>query len=120
MPPEKGYGSLVEPIWDVIDIYEGPEVFLATFGQVQRERGLLYAAHFCQSEVCNGGFRQFFSNSTGVLAPEALEGFKAIGQAQVASLVGEAMQTFGSPYVRERKARQAILERLPSNSFETS
>jgi hypothetical protein len=22
--------------------------------------GLLYAAHFCQSEVCNGGFTQFF------------------------------------------------------------
>jgi Domain of unknown function (DUF4375) len=27
----------------------------------------------CQSEVCNGGFDQFFYNGTGVLAPEAAE-----------------------------------------------
>jgi hypothetical protein len=74
------YWSLIEPVWDEIEIYSGPEEFSRTFAGVPRSAGLLFAAHFCQSEVCNGGFNQFFSNSTGVLAPEAIEGFKAIGQ----------------------------------------
>ena len=118
MALEKGYWSLVDPIWEVVKIYDGPEAFLATFGKVQRECGLLYAAHFCQSEVCNGGFDQFFFNSTGVLAPEALEGFAVIGQPQIQSLLSQAMSILGSPYVREREARQYALERLPADSFE--
>lgn len=66
---------------------------------------MLYVAHFCRSEVCNGGFTQFFSNSTGVLAPEAVEGFVAIGQPGLASAVQRAMDMPGSPYQRDRRAR---------------
>jgi hypothetical protein len=103
---------------EVINIYDGPEVFLETFGQVPREIGLLYAAAFCQVEVCNGGFGQFFGNSTGVLAPEAVEGFVAIGQPQIAEIVREAMAQFGSPYPRERGIREDALALLPKNSFD--
>jgi len=39
----------------------------------------LYCGHRCQSEVTNGGLYQFFSNTTGLLAPEALFGFREIG-----------------------------------------
>jgi Domain of unknown function (DUF4375) len=88
----------LDSIWDVINIYDGPEAFLATFNQVSREAGLLFAANFCQSEVCNGGFRQFFFNSTGVLAPEAVDGFAAIGQVQVGNLLEQAMALLGAPY----------------------
>jgi hypothetical protein len=68
------YWDLVEPVWDEINIYDGPDVFLETFQKVPLKIGYLYAVHFCQSEVCNGGFGQFFFNSTGVLAPEAVRG----------------------------------------------
>ncbi|WP_321477388.1 DUF4375 domain-containing protein [uncultured Paludibaculum sp.] len=115
---EKGYWSIVEPIWDAMNIYGGPEVFLATFRQVQRDAGLLYAAHFCQSELCNGGFNQFFFNSTGVLAPEALEAFEAIGQIQIANILAQAMASFGSTYLRDRQQRRAALDRLPADCFE--
>jgi hypothetical protein len=110
-------GSLYS-IWDVINIYDGPGVFLTTLNQVSRETGLLFAAHSCQSEVCNGGFRQFFCNSTGVLAPEAVDGFTAIGQVQLGNLLRQAMALLGSPYIREREARQAALDLLPPGRFE--
>src|SRR6185437_8863594 len=106
------------PIWDAINIYDGPEVFLTTLNHVSREAGLLFAAYFCQTEVCNGGFHQFFFNSTGVLAPEAVDGFTAIGQVQVANLLARAMTLLGSPYIRERDARQAALVLLPPGRFE--
>jgi hypothetical protein len=59
MEPGERYCNAIEPIWDTIEI-DSPESFQSTFSRVPAELGLLYAAHFCQSEVCNGGFAQFF------------------------------------------------------------
>jgi hypothetical protein len=102
---------------EVINIYDGPEIFLDTFAQVRRDVGLLYATAFCQVEVCNGGLRQFFGNSTGVLAPEAVEGFLAIGQPKTADIVSRAMAHFGEPYPRDRNTRKDLLWKLPENIF---
>jgi anti-anti-sigma factor len=41
-----GYWSIVEPVWDAINIYDGPEVFAQTFASAPRASGLLFAAHF--------------------------------------------------------------------------
>jgi hypothetical protein len=107
--PGDRYGSLVKPVWGSISIYDGPETFLRQFRAVRPEVGHLFAAHWCQSEVRNGGLHQFFSNSTGVLAPEALEGFRAMGLSEWADILAEAMRFFGSPYPRQQSDR---LERL--------
>ena len=108
-----GYWTVIEPYWEVVDIYAGPTEFLETFSAVPREAGLLLAAHWCQSEVCNGGFHQFFTNSTGVLAPEALEGFAALGRLDLAELLKSAMSFFGADYPREHEARcRALSGRL--------
>jgi hypothetical protein len=63
------YWDLVEPIWDEISIYDGAEQFLQDFEKTDERPGILFAAHWTQSEVMNGGLGQFFNNSTGVLAP---------------------------------------------------
>src|ERR1700733_12120442 len=111
MEPGENYWSVLDPVWDKINI-DTPETFTQTFGDVSRSVGLLYAAHFCQSEVCNGGFTQFFWNSTGVLAPEAVDGFIAIRQAKVASVVQRAMKMLGEPFHRDRSGRWRALETL--------
>jgi len=74
--PGERYWRLIKPFSRELSIYDGPEVFLYQFRQLPPEVGHLLAAHRCQSEVRNGGFHQFFSNSTGVLAPEALAAFR--------------------------------------------
>jgi hypothetical protein len=50
----------------------------------------LYAAHWCISNVDNGGLLQFFWNSTGILAPEAREGFTIAGLKDLARVLEEA------------------------------
>lgn len=105
------YWKAVEAVWTSISIYDGPAVFLQQYRRVKPEVGLLFAAHWLYSEVCNGGFHQFFSNSTGVLAPEAARGFRAIGLQDSADLIEKAMQWFGEPYPRERVER---IDRLGS------
>jgi hypothetical protein len=112
------YWSLVEPVWLQLNCSweDGWEEFVRQFGAIRTEVGHLYAAHWCQSEVCNGGFHQFFSNSTGLLAPEALEGFRAIGLAEWAEILNAGMKYFGSLYPRERDQRD---EHLPSRQNTT-
>ena len=56
------------------------------------------------------GLGQFFSNSTGVLAPEAAEGFEEIGMPNCASILRRSMQFFGDPYPRDRLMREQKLE----------
>jgi hypothetical protein len=113
------YWAVIDPYWHAINI-DSPEVFESTFNQVPRSVGLLYAAHFCQSEVCNGGFTQFFWNSTGVLGPEAVEGFKAIGQQKVADVVRRAMHLLSDPYARSRTDPWRALERLAEGTRDRS
>jgi hypothetical protein len=105
------YWSLVEPVWLRLNQSwdEGPDEFLRLFRSIQPEVGHLYAAHWCQSEVRNGGFHQFFSNTTGLLAPEALAGFLAIGARDWATILAEAMEYFGTPYPRDRDKRHECL-----------
>jgi Domain of unknown function (DUF4375) len=102
---------------DLIDIYKGPEVFLRTFASVDQNIGLLYAAHFVQSEVCNGGFKQFFGNSTGVLAPEAIRGFELIGMTETAQVVRVGTVLLGEPYPRDRAYRKTVLSQVSNEEL---
>ena len=112
MKPGELYWSLVDPIWDRVSIYDGPEVFLDQVNKVSEVQKYLFAAHWCQSEVRNGGLHQFFSNDTGVLAPEALEAFHLLGLEQCATALARAMAFFGDVYPRERSERAEALDAL--------
>ncbi len=108
--PGDAYWAKIEPIWKEISIYDGEDTFLERFKCVQPKIGDLFAAHWCQSEVRNGGFHQFFVNATGVLAPEAAAGFRAIGMPRCAAIVTEAMGFFDDPYPRDQGDRQEALD----------
>jgi hypothetical protein len=53
---------------------------------------MLYTTQALDGEVHNGGFNQYFSNSHGELAKEALAGLTAIGASEHAKLLGEAIE----------------------------
>lgn len=107
-----GYWQVLEPYWDRIDIYNGPEQFLATYGEVPLVVQTLFAAHWCESEVSNGGLHQLFMNPTGVLAPEAVQAFRKLGLQDAAEVVKRAMGFFGVPYPRQQQDRVDRLETL--------
>jgi len=111
-PPGSVYWSALEPYWDSISIYDGGEEFQSELRAVPALVQTLFAAHWCSSEVCNGGLKQLFTNSTGVLAPEAVMAFRALGMPALADVLSEAMKVFGSSYSREREVREEQLEKL--------
>jgi hypothetical protein len=100
----ESYWDVLEPYWSRLSI-DNPEAFLASAAAAPRAVVMLYAAHFSQSEICNGGFLQFFWNSTGVLAPEACESFPAMGMPQLGAVVHFAVSRLGMPYPRRREDR---------------
>ena len=106
--------SSLWPISDVpsqhISIYDSPEVFLTEYGAAEPVHQTVFAACRFQGEILNGGLAQFFGNSTGVLAPEAVQALEVLGMPRLAKKLREAMDWFGSPYPRERELRQAKLE----------
>ena len=117
MEPNR-FEHLLKEAYEKIEFHEGQEVFFTTFRSVDREAALLYAANWCQYEICNGGFDQFFSNSTGILAPEAIQGLNLLGMHQTAALVQLACSRLPEPYPRERQKRQACLAIMPKNDFD--
>lgn len=110
MPEE--YWKLVEPLWDQIRINDASEKFLRDFGNAPERPRALFAAHWTQSEAMNGGLGQFFSNPTGILAPEAVEAFRVIGMPQTSAVLLDAMAFFGDPYPRDRAKRQEVFDQF--------
>ena len=103
---------VIEPYCEAVSIHDGPLVFLDGFERLPEAARHLLAIWWCDAEICNGGFHQFFSNSTGVLAPEAAEGFRAVGLIECAELVESAIAMFHEPYPRDRAARNKVLQTL--------
>ena len=118
MKPGELYWSYVDPIWDHVSIYDGPAVFLDQVSRVSELQKHLFAAHWAQSEVRNGGLHQFFSNDTGVLAPEAVEAFRIMGLESCATALARAMSFFGDVYPRDRSTREDALDALENRDPE--
>jgi hypothetical protein len=109
MAEDTGYWQLLEPHWSKLGNYRTAADWAAIVKLYPRPIILLYATHFCQSEVRNGGLLQFFQNSTGVMAPEAVEGYDEIKMPLLAETLQIAMSMLGEGYPRDRSEREFAL-----------
>jgi hypothetical protein len=115
--PGELYMAALQPVWKVLRLGDG-EAYVRKLRSVRPELRHLFAVHWCDAEVCNGGFHQFYTNPTGVLGPEAAEGFAAIGLAACAELVQRTLRFFGSPFPREQARRLQMLPSAPGQERE--
>ncbi len=103
------YPRVYAPHYDSFTFYEGRERWLESTAAAPREAVLLYSLHWLHLEVHNGGFWQYFFNSTGTSYPEALEGYRAIGMPEVAAIIGKAAAKLGEPYPFEVERRRELV-----------
>ena len=101
----QSYWEVIEPLFKMIDTGNDSESFSASILSLSRSSVLLFSAHMALAEVHNGGFLQLFWDETGVLVPEAIEGFTAIGMPTMAAMLQEAAQPLGNQYPRNRDDR---------------
>ena len=73
-----------------------------------------------EAEVNNGGFAQYFENSAGNYAVGTPDALRSVGAPEMASLVEQAMQTFGpSGPPADRDARAKAIQALPASARES-
>lgn len=104
--------AIIQPVWSYADIYGSLEDYESSLVQFSTPQRLAFAIHWYASEVNNGGHDQFFFNSTGIVWPDALEGFRAIGAEKAFAILFEAASRFDVKPSRERDLRIEQLERV--------
>jgi hypothetical protein len=90
----------------------------STRSDVPRDIQLLWAASYGKSDIANGGFHQFFTNPTGVFAPEMIEWLSRADLPQTAAVMKQAIAKFGKVFPRARHARQEFLAAFEGDSQE--
>lgn len=92
---------------------------LGAFTQAER---FVYAVEAMQREVNNGGWEQFFRNSSGALAYDLVPALQAIGSKENRSIAERAVRLFGKPPSLGDEDRTKHLDKLTrggNNPWET-
>ena len=111
------YWSLLEPYWGAIS-FEDADSFLTAYAELPDRSRHLFATHWLYSEVCNGGFHQFFTNPAGIVAPEAVVGFQALNLLDLAEISANAMNFFQPSFPRDQILRIKLLESYAESANE--
>jgi len=88
---------------------------LASFTQAER---FVYAIEGMQREVNNGGWNQFFFNSSGALAFDLVPALEAMGSKQNLSIARRAVELFGKPASLGEDDRAKHLVKITKDSEE--
>ncbi len=72
----------------------------------------LFITQTAEQEINNGGFSQFFFNSSGRFASRSVNSFENIGAAKTAEICKKALSVFNGEIPFDRKERQELLEEL--------
>ena len=73
---------------------------------------IFYITQSLEMEVNNGGFSQFFYNSSGSFSNELVSAFTAIGANATAAICQKAISAFGREIPVDRDERQDMLDEL--------
>ena len=79
---------------------------------------IFYITQTLEMEVNNGGFSQFFYNSSGNFSNELVGAFTAIGANATAAICQKAISAFGRDIPVDRDEREEMLDELGSDEID--
>lgn len=82
------------------------------------EERIFYITQTLEMEVNNGGFSQFFYNSSGDFSNELVGAFTAIGANTTAAICQKAIDAFGRDIPVDRDERQKMLDEMESDELD--
>jgi hypothetical protein len=104
--------DIVQPMWWSINIYGSHQEYLESANQFTLEQRYLLAVQWMDAEVCNGGWHQFFFNSTGIVWKDAYDADRHMGCNPMVDLIEKVIAVYGKPPSPDRDERFAELERF--------
>ena len=79
---------------------------------------IFYITQTLEMEVNNGGFSQFFYNSSGNFSNELVGAFTAIGANATAAICQKAISAFGRDIPVDRDEREKMLDELENDEID--
>lgn len=101
---------VIDPVWWTADFYANIAKYEASLAQFSRPQRYVWAVLWYDSEVCNGGHSQFYSNSTGMVWRDALAGHLAIPLSEAHDILQESIRRLGGSPSFDRTERNAQLD----------
>lgn len=102
----------IEPVWHFLYPDGDGDRTAARVKRVTAGQLAIFTTWWLDSEVCNGGFSQYYENGSGHYAAEALHGLELIGASEFSELHRQSMRIFpGSNPPKRRTERVAALYR---------
>ncbi|SDD94350.1 DMP19 family protein [Niabella drilacis] len=90
-----------------------------TLDRLTEPQRIFYFNQNIEREINNGGFNQYFYNSSGDFAHETLASLQTIGGNKTADILKQAIDQFPNSIVpRDRAERQEILEQIEEKANE--
>ena len=78
---------------------------------------IIFITQSLEEEVNNGGFSQFFYNSSGNFSNELVDAFTKIGAFKTAEICKKAVAVFGRSIPTDRNEREELLDNLDVDSL---
>jgi hypothetical protein len=109
---------VIDFMQDSVNFYGSRETLRSVLDFATPGLEALHAIWWTRSEINNGGFEQYFFNSTGILSPEALRGYRRIGATDFALIHQRATERFeGGVVPDDVEVRREALDRIPHGVF---
>jgi hypothetical protein len=102
--------AVIHPIWWLVNIYDGPVAYEKSLEPFTRPQRLVLAVRRYVREVDNGGHRQFYSNSTGIVWSDALDGLDELGIPRGANILRISAERLGGSPSLDRAERNEQLD----------
>ena len=109
---------VIEPFWDPLSEAEVAESdFRYRLAELSPGQRAIFATSWLNSEVTNGGFRQFFMNHLPVLFAEARKGFQLFNACKYTALLDRVQEALPDGLPGDWGARQKVFESLDIEAF---
>ena len=110
----------LDEIWEIEDEYDFIVEMSAyisekceygsNMSKLNADERVFYIAQILEMEVNNGGFSQFFYNSSGDLSNELVASFERIGATKTADICRTAVGAFGEFVPIDRETREELMD----------
>jgi hypothetical protein len=108
------FRTVTEPVWWSGDIENGSLMYERSLRLFSYPQRYVFAVRWYLYEVNNGGHRQFYSNSAGIVWQDALAGLEVMGLAKAAQILRvTADRMGGSPSLYRLERENQIGEHQP-------
>jgi hypothetical protein len=104
--------KVIDPLWWSVSIYDSKEKYEKDLEPFSFHQRAVFALMWYMAEVNNGGHSQFYSNSTGIVWEDAMDGFELIGLTDGMKIIEESAKRFGTKPSFDREKRENALDLL--------